>query len=131
MKTSIMPTNRQAFVGNPMTAHIIDHRQDAINLDKVRVVIFVLSCQTKIPNMIYLKILSWNFDLVKLLELEITEPRTELFKIHLLWPLIQHFLEMISPFTKVSDIRLQRQLLTILREHKIGFEGGLQLDLSK
>ena len=81
--------------------------------------------------MVCLEILARNFDLVKLLELEVTEPRAELFKIHLLWPLIQHFLEMISPFTEVSDISLQRQLLTILREHKIGFESGLQLGPEK
>jgi hypothetical protein len=78
--------------------------------------------------MTYLQILSWYFNFVKLLELEVAEPRTELLKVHLLWSLIQHFLKMISPLAKIPNISLQRQVLTIFREHKVGFESRLQLN---
>jgi hypothetical protein len=77
---------------------------------------------------IYLEILSWNLDFIKLLELEITEPWTKVFQIHFLRSLIEHFFEMVSPFTQVANVRLQCQLFTVLRKDKIGFKSGLSLN---
>jgi hypothetical protein len=76
----------------------------------------------------YLKILSWNLDFVELLELEITEPWTKVFQIHFLRSLIEHFFEMVSPFTQVANVCLQCQLFTVLRKDEIGFESGLPLN---
>jgi hypothetical protein len=110
-----------------MTANIIHHRQNPINLNEVGITIFVLRSQ-KSTLEVYLKILSRNLDFVKFLELKVTEPRTKLFQIHFLGSLIQHLLEMVSPFAKISNVRLQCQFLTVLRKHKVCFKSGLSLD---
>jgi hypothetical protein len=77
----------------------------------------------------YLKILSGNFDLVKLLELEIAEPWTKVFEIHPLRSLIEHFLEMVSPFPQVANVCFQCQLLTVLWKHEIRFKRRLIIRL--
>jgi hypothetical protein len=43
MKTSIMTTESQPFIRNPMTPHTIYYRQNAIDLDKVGIVVFMLA----------------------------------------------------------------------------------------
>jgi hypothetical protein len=42
MKTPIMTTKRQAFVGDAMTAHIVYHRQYSIDLNEVGIAVLVL-----------------------------------------------------------------------------------------
>jgi len=108
-----------------MSTHTIYNRQNSIYLDEIRVTILVLLISL-VERGTYLKILSWNFDLIEFLELEVAEPGTELLEVHLLRSLIEHLLEMIAPFTEILDVRFQCQFLSILGEDEVGFERGLQ-----
>ena len=104
-----------------MITDIIHHWQNSVNLDEIIIIILMLQLSTIIKGS-YLKVLSWNFHFIKFLELKVTEPGTKLLKVHFLRSLIQHFLEMVSPFTKIANICFQCQLLTIFGEHEVFFK---------
>jgi len=111
-----------------MASHIINNRQNTIDLDKVAITVLVLCCQKTPPIVPYLKILSRNFNFIKSLELEVAQPWAELLEVHFLRSLIEHLFKMVSPFTKVANVRFQSQLLTIPWEDKVCFECRLPLD---
>lgn len=99
VKTTVMTSNFQSAVTDSYTSDKIDIWQESIDTNKVLILVFML------------QILSWDLDLIKLLEPEFAEVAGVVLQVSKGPSAVKLFLKFVSPSPKLVDIFVHRWFL--------------------